>query len=469
MSRKTSSPAGHTGRTGGGHTRDVNVERIGSVTIYKRGKVYYLYYRQGGRTHRQKIDGNLAVARTTAHKVGEALAQERPSPLLFTRTAPATLVKEFLDAVTGVQKLALRTWDRYKAALDRFTDFCASAEIKSIDVIDLARVEDFVKWLRGQKRARNGSPNGSRAHYKVGGIKFILSTCRTAFNWAGRRRMLPPYHDNPFKLFPIDKLRDASEETTAGRMFTPEQERAFFAACDPWQFRLFGVLATYGLRVAELTYLLIEDVDLVRETFTLRPKPWLLWNVKTGRERELPLTAETRKIFAEAIGSRVAGFVFMNRAFLAGTKRLPAYRNAAAFREAVKSLLLAFEASHPDASERERKRAIVTYCRSVGQVPERAVRGEFMKLTKEIGCPEFTRVHDLRHMFSSRAQAAGVNPILVQDMLGHTTLDMTRRYTHLGMETKRAALHSVLQLNEIQRTSEPNNEINHAAKETEAK
>ncbi|HJZ54137.1 MAG TPA: hypothetical protein VKE74_04235, partial [Gemmataceae bacterium] len=259
MPRKSAAPAGHTGRTDSGHTRDVKVERIGPVTIYKRGKTYYLYYRQDGLTQRQRIDGNLAAARATAHKVGEALAQDRVSPLTFTRTSPQTFVAGYLDAVAGVQKLALRTRDRYKAALDRFLDFCAQADVKTIDAIDLARVEDLVKWLRGQTRARNGSPHGSRAHYKVGGIKFVLSTCRTAFNWAARRRMLPPYHDNPFKLFPIDKLKDPAEEMTAGKVFTPEQERAFFAACDAWQRRVFSVLATYGLRVAELTHLLVED------------------------------------------------------------------------------------------------------------------------------------------------------------------------------------------------------------------
>ncbi len=63
-----------------------------------------------------------------------------------------------------------------------------------------------------------------------------------------------------------------------------------------------------------------------------------------------------------------------------------------------------------------------------------------MDLTNRIGCPEFTRVHDLRHLFSSRAQEMGLNPLLVQDMLGHSSLTMTRRYTHLGLEAKRDAL-----------------------------
>jgi integrase len=68
------------------------------------------------------------------------------------------------------------------------------------------------------------------------------------------------------------------------------------------------------------------------------------------------------------------------------------------------------------------------------------VQSEFCKLTRQIGCPEFTRAHDLRHLFTSRAQEAGVNPLLVQELLGHATLDMTKRYTHLGMNTKREAV-----------------------------
>src|SRR4051812_42122308 len=139
MPRKSAAPTGHTGRTAAGHTRDQKVERIGPVTIYKRGLTYFLYYRENGRTNRKKIDGNLAVARATAHQVGEALAQSRTSPLTFVRTSPEALAAKYLEAVAGVQKLALRTQDRYKAALDRFLDYCRDAGIKAVDTVDLAR------------------------------------------------------------------------------------------------------------------------------------------------------------------------------------------------------------------------------------------------------------------------------------------------------------------------------------------
>jgi len=96
----------------------------------------------------------------------------------------------------------------YRAALDRFLGFCQDAGIGAVDAIDVGTVEDFVKWLRGQTRVRNGASKGKGEVYKTGGIKFILSTCRTAMNWAGQRRMLPPFAENPFMAFPIDKLRD---------------------------------------------------------------------------------------------------------------------------------------------------------------------------------------------------------------------------------------------------------------------
>ena len=37
-----------------------------------------------------------------------------------------------------------------------------------------------------------------------------------------------------------------------------------------------------------------------------------------------------------------------------------------------------------------------------------------------------------------------MNPLLVQGILGHKTLDMTSKYTHFGMEAKRSAVSHML-------------------------
>ena len=257
--------------------------------------------------------------------------------------------------------------------------------------------------------------------------------------------MLPPFSQNPFILFQIDKLKNPADNDDGKKIFTKEQETAFFLACKSWQKSIFLTLASYGLRLGELTHLLFEDVDLVNDVVVIRSKPWLFWNVKNGRERKLPLLPGMKEVFETVIASRKAGFVFRNEEFAKGSSR-PActftftFTSAQNFKAHVEKLSAEFLLANPDSDERAQKRAVVTFCRSMGQIPEKRVRCEFMEVTRKIGCPEFTRVHDLRHLFTSRAQAAGINPILVQDLLGHTTLEMTRRYTHLGIDSKREAL-----------------------------
>jgi integrase len=213
------------------------------------------------------------------------------------------------------------------------------------------------------------------------------------------------------------------------------------AACSEWQFGIFRTLAAYGLRVGELTHLLVEDVDFESGSVAIRSKPELAWSVKTGRRRQLPLVPSIRDVLKLAIGNRRAGFVFLNEDYATG-KSSPAFSFASphAFRVHLESIVVDPLSREPIADDREKRRLIAAFCRTMGQIPEKRIRTEFMKLTREIGSPEFTRAHDLRHLFTSRAQEAGMNVLLLQELLGHTTLDMTRKYTHLGLDTKREAM-----------------------------
>jgi len=50
-------------------------------------------------------------------------------------------------------------------------------------------------------------------------------------------------------------------------MLTSEEQRRFFEECGDWQFGIFVFLATEGLRVGELTHLLISDLNLDEGAF----------------------------------------------------------------------------------------------------------------------------------------------------------------------------------------------------------
>jgi len=443
-------PRGHTGFTGTGSTRDVHVERMGRVTIYKRGRTYYLYYRDRGRTVRRRVDGNLAVARLTASKVTGALEEGRESPLGFERIAPERFVAEFQEYGESVAGLAFRTVDRYKAALRLFQSFAQEHRVSSLDQFTETDVEDFVKWLRRKQRTRNGAAVGKSSPYTLAGIRFILSTCRTAMNWARRHRYLPPYVENPFSRFPMARLRDPAAGSVSETLLSPDQAEAFLRACDAWQRPVFLVLATYGLRVGELTHLLVEDVDLKQNILYIRSKPDLLWSVKTSRERVLPIFPEIKPLFAEAIGDRRAGLVFRTREWVGRDRERPAafLKDAHAFRRHVVRLREEAQAQGT-VDARGIRKVVMDFLRGLGQIPEKRIRQEFMKVSKAIGCPWLTRAHALRHFFASQAQELGMNPLMVQGILGHASLDMTARYTHLSMDAKRQALQEVFRRTDL--------------------
>ena len=50
------------------------------------------------------------------------------------------------------------------------------------------------------------------------------------------------------------------------------------------------------------------------------------------------------------------------------------------------------------------------------------------------------RFHDLRHTFASRLVMAGVDIYTVSELMGHASVQMTKRYAHLAPEHKANAV-----------------------------
>jgi integrase len=71
--------------------------------------------------------------------------------------------------------------------------------------------------------------------------------------------------------------------------------------------------------------------------------------------------------------------------------------------------------------------------------PYRNVTTAFNSAVKRAGIQDFT-FHDLRHTFASRLVMAGVDLTTVKELMGHKTISMTLRYSHLSPEHRRAAV-----------------------------
>ena len=67
------------------------------------------------------------------------------------------------------------------------------------------------------------------------------------------------------------------------------------------------------------------------------------------------------------------------------------------------------------------------------------IRHAFEVALKKANITDF-RFHDLRHTFASQMVMAGIDIRTVSELMGHSTIRMTEKYSHLSPNHKRAAM-----------------------------
>lgn len=162
-------------------------------------------------------------------------------------------------------------------------------------------------------------------------------------------------------------------------------------AADPmWQPMILLALRT-GLRQGELLELRWNDIDLVKGLVRVRRSIWKgqITTPKSGKGRDVPLSEEARTML-RALPSRFPGqLVFPGN-----------------------------EGGH--LTKARCKHPLWRACKRAG--------------LRRIGW------HTLRHTFASHLTMRGVPLKAIQELLGHSTIEMTMRYAHLSPEVGRGAV-----------------------------
>ncbi len=428
--------------------------RVGKVRAYLRGRVWYLQYVDGGRRRRPRVGSDRDQARRMAAQINGQLEVGAPAALSYEPISMPDVRQRWLDHHEHVRRSSLQTIRRYRAATEHLLSSVEkSCPMRHASDFRAKHATDFVRHLRTTKVSPNGHRKARKRPLRDTGIKFILETCSSLFNYAQRNRHLSPYAENPFRMIEVSRM--PVEDFRPVAIFTAEQEQKFLEACDDWQFPMFLTLLLTGMRPGELVHLLRPDnLDLATGWLYVRNKPRLGWQVKTRNERDIPLVPVLADVLRRVAGSRSTGPVFRQRRFVNGYEPvLIGYDPAGLERElALRVRRQEGERSEP-LSRIERQQVAGTIWRDIGAVDNDMVRREFIDAMERIGMSQITAPKTLRHSFATILQDANVDPLVRNELMGHVPaglptpgagLAMTAVYTHTRPETKRRQLEDAL-------------------------
>ena len=213
---------------------------------------------------------------------------------------------------------------------------------------------------------------------------YALCVVRQVFNFARDRDMTAC-------VSPTNKVKAPKTDNRRLRFLTREEAAKLLehlAKRSPELHAISLVSLHCGLRAGEVFSLMWSDVDLDRETLTLR-------DTKNGRTRIAYMTGQVRELLAARTKGGPGDAVFPGR----GGVRRSYVSNA--FERAVKDL--GFNEGITDSRQK------VVF-------------------------------HSLRHTFASWLVEQGTDLYSVKELMGHRTLSMTERYSHLSPDSLRRAV-----------------------------
>jgi integrase len=180
---------------------------------------------------------------------------------------------------------------------------------------------------------------------------------------------------------PVRKVKFFQEINTGFRVLSKEEEKKFLANATPYIQDIALFALNTGLRIGEILSLKWEGVDLEKNLLTVFAE-------KTHKIRPVPINSEAGRVLEFWTLGRKNEFVFYNH-----------------------------ETGKPFV---DLKTGFALACRKA-----------------EI---EGVTWHTLRHTFASRLLNRGVDIVTVQQLLGHSTVIVTMRYTHTNLDSKKAAV-----------------------------
>jgi integrase len=361
---------------------------------------YRAQVRVKGRPTQSETFPNLKEAKAWGASVESAIRENRNHPhLAGGKKSFAELVRRYRETVMkdagapskAVREQHLTWWDAHFAGR-------TIAEITPDRVADARDALAAEKFTRGKVQKKKGVEIAPTEYTRAGAtVNRYLATLSHMFTMAVKE----------WRLVATNPVRDITKKKEArGRVrFLSNAERdALLDACAqsdwPALHTLVLLAISTGARRGELINLKWDDVDLRVREASVDPK--------TG-ERQ---TAMGRAIVRETKNGEVRVLPLVGKAL-----------------EALRALKLQGSAKSP-----------CVFAQPSGfPGPYENFDGVWYAAIKAAGIEDF-RFHDLRHTTASYLAAQGASLLEIADTLGHKTLSMVKRYSHLAQSHKVSAI-----------------------------
>ena len=310
-------------------------------------------------------------------------------------TAPDRHVRAFLDHLLYERGMSERTARAYGGDLERFVAF--AVEYLGREPAQLAVTDLDAKTIRGflaELALHRGVSRKSQGR--------ALSALRTFFRWAAREGLI--------ESSPAIHLQAPKSERTLARHLRPAEIELLLAAPTgegPLVDRdrvILELLYASGLRVGELVSLDWSDLDLSGRVLRVIGKG--------DKERMVPFGRPAR----EALERWRAGW--------------DAVRHSGRARPAAPAT-----SRQSPRRERGRERAEedepVLLNQNGGRLTDRSVRRIVDRWVEAAAIQGGVHPHTLRHTFATHLLEQGADLRSIQELLGHSSLGTTQKYTHL--------------------------------------
>jgi hypothetical protein len=399
------------------------------VRIYRRRDHFVLQWwdKTSKRTASERVDGDLLAALIRARELDERRAELGLVPTRPARRTHEDLIRAYSEDLTqrtDAGEIDETTRCRYVSALNSYREFTRQSEIeriyRHIGIVDRRFQMQFAAFLLERKVSATRQRSGQHPNNR-----YELAAVAALYEWAkdpNRGGLLSPDFQNPFIGKQISSHRVARDVVEELRI-NVDMAVQLVEASDAFQLQLMTPLFLYGLRPGELSWLFSEDI--ADGWLKVDCIPELGYFTKGRREKRFPILPEIAALL-EGAGPHQSGLLL---------RRCPGRRTDVVTKPSRSELIRQYQRQYgaertSGAAQRRKVRDRVL--RAAGQIQYDDVEGEFRKLAAQIGWPRETTLKDLRHLFSTCLENAGVPVFFRRYFMGHSPgRSPISVYTHL--------------------------------------